>query len=473
MPPEPPDNDKPSPWGRGDDSVQSPREAVEDIVESVAGARAEKTVIAVDGDDAPAAEQFNCPNCGGSIEVKAAGYTVSIACQYCGSTLDVTQPDVRIIQRYEEEVRKLEIPLGTRGELGGIEWEVIGYLRRSENGAYPWDEYLLFNPYHGYRYLDTDGRGWTLGKQLTASPEKQKMIGFSVDGEFYEPFYAQTPAQVDYVLGEFSWRAEVGEQVMTADYVRPGKMLSWERNDRETVWSLGELLDAKDVEEAFGAPERRAGGLPMPHEPSPHRRNAGTMMKIAAVASVFLLFVSCMFGGTSDPQTTTINLATDGTEQSAKIGPIVLDRATQGVTVEARSPGIDNAWVDLSFTLTNDETGDVYEANNVVESYSGRDAEGNWSEGSRATQSKFSMIPRGRYQLDVYASGSQWLEGQYAASSNALVEVTVAKGATFFSNIVLALLLVFIPALWTWFKHLGFESRRKSDSDFAGDDDDD
>lgn len=474
MPPEPPDNDKPSPWGASDgDPERSPEEAIEEIVESVAGQTAEKTVQPVEGDMAPAAEQFNCPNCGGSIEVKAAGYTVTIACQYCGSTLDVSNPDVKIIQRYEEEVRKLDIELGTRGEIEGVEWEVIGYVRRSENGAYPWDEYLLFNPYHGYRFLDTDGRGWTLGKQMTALPEKLGMKGFNVDGEIYEPFYAQTPAQVDFVLGEFYWRVAVGEQVLTADYVRPGKMLSYERNERETVWTLGELLDPKIIEEQFGAPERRAGGLPMPHEPSPHRAKAGGMMKVALLASVFLFFVSCMFGGTSDPQTTTINLATNGAEQSAKIGPIVLDRATQGVTVEARSPGIDNAWVDLSFTLTNDETGEVFEANNVVESYSGRDAEGNWSEGSRTTQSKFSMVPRGRYQLDVYASGSQWLEGQYAASTSALVEVTVAKGATFISNLILALLLVFIPALWAWFKHLGFESRRKSDSDFAGDDDDD
>lgn len=477
MPPEPPKDDKRGPWDRGGDDVgdngeSSPREALEEIVEDLADATSEKTIVAAEGDAAPAAEQFNCPNCGGSIEVKAAGYTVAIACQYCGSTLDVTNPDVRIIQRYEEAVRELDIPLGTRGELQGVEWEVIGYLRRSEHGAYPWDEYLLFNPYYGYRYLDTDGRGWTLGKQLSASPTKKKMLGFEVDGEFYEPFYAQTPAQVDYVLGEFSWRVAIGEEVLTADYVRPGKMLSWERNERETVWTLGELLDPKLVEEQFGAPMRIGGKLPMPHEPSPYRKSAGSMMKIAALASVFLLFVSCMFGGTSDPQTTTINLATNGIEQNAKIGPIVLDRATQGVTVSAQAPGIDNAWIDLSFTLTNSETGEVYEASNVVERYSGRDSEGNWTEGSRATESKFSMIPAGRYQLDVYAAGSQWLGGQYAASRNAQVEVTVAKGATFFSNIIFALFLVFAPALWIWIRHLSFESRRKSDSDFAGDDDD-
>ncbi len=475
MPPEPPDNERPNPWGKAKrDAPQTPEEALEELVGGFTeNAPTERVIVPGEGDAAPAAEQFNCPNCGGAIELKAAGYSVSVACQYCASILDISNPDVRIIQRYEEEVRKLELPFGSRGTLRGIEWDVIGYVQRSENGRYPWDEYLLFNPYYGYRFLDTDGRGWTLGRQLTAVPYKEKMTGLTVDGEFFEPFYANTRAQVDYVLGEFYWQVVIGEEAITADFVRPGKMLSYERNPREEEWMLGELLETNEVPDAFGIDPPRGGGLPMPHQPSPHRARAGAMMKVAAVASAFLLFVSCMFGGTSDPQTATIDLATNGVEQTATVGPVVLERPRQAVTIMARTPGIDNAWIDLGYMLINQETGEAYVANGVVEQYSGRDAEGNWSEGSRSTSNKFSMIPAGRYELQVEAAGSQWLESQYGSSNNAQVEITIAKGATFFSNLFLALLAIFIPALWVWFRHLGFESRRKSDSDFAGDDDDD
>jgi len=75
--------------------------------------------------------------------------------------------------------------------------------------------------------------------------------------------------------------------------------------------------------------------------------------------------------------------------------------------------------------------------------------------------------------LNVYAAGSRWTEGQYGSSSNAQLEVTIEKGATFYSNLFLALLFVFVPSIWQWWKHLSFESRRRSDSDFTGDDDDD
>ncbi|WP_298022043.1 DUF4178 domain-containing protein [uncultured Parasphingopyxis sp.] len=459
MPPEPPDSDRPNPWGAGESGA--------------AGPTSPRTVVTAEGDKAAAAEQFNCPNCGGSIEIKAAGYTVTVACQYCGSTLDVTDPDVRIIQRYEEEVRKLDLPLGSRGKLRGIEWEVIGYMRRSENGTYPWDEYLLFNPYYGYRFLDTDGRGWTLGRQLTEMPAKNGLLGFTVDGEFYEPFYAQTRNQVDFVLGEFYWQVQVGEEALTADYVRPGKMLSWESSKHETEWTLGELLEPNEVPDAFGVEPLTGGGLPLPHQPSPYKKQSGQMMKIAGLAAAAIILFAIMFGGTSDPETTRVNLATNGVEQSAKIGPIELTRPRQAVTVSARAPGIDNAWIDLAYTLTDRDTGDVYEASNVVEHYSGYDAEGNWTEGSRSSSSKFSMVPAGTYDLTVDAAGSQWLEGQYAATRNAVVEVSIARGATFYSNIILALIVVFVPAIWVWIRHLSFESRRKSDSDFAGDDDDD
>src|SRR3546814_20955765 len=104
-------------------------------------------------------------------EIKAAVYTVTIVCQYCSSVLDVANPDVRVITEYHEAAAALEIPPGTRGTLDGIEWEAIGYMRRSEGGSYPWDEYLLFNPYRVYRWLVTDGRGWSLGEMLTRTPE--------------------------------------------------------------------------------------------------------------------------------------------------------------------------------------------------------------------------------------------------------------------------------------------------------------
>src|SRR3546814_20533131 len=88
------------------------------------------------GAPAAAVKALSCPSCGGAIEIKVAGYTVTIVCQYCSSVLDVANPDVRVITEYNEAAAALEIPPGTRGTLDGIEWEAIGYMRRSEGGSY-------------------------------------------------------------------------------------------------------------------------------------------------------------------------------------------------------------------------------------------------------------------------------------------------------------------------------------------------
>ena len=58
---------------------------------------------------------LSCPACGGTIALRAAGYTVTLACEYCGTLIDATDPAARIITRYNEMQASLAIPLGTRG----------------------------------------------------------------------------------------------------------------------------------------------------------------------------------------------------------------------------------------------------------------------------------------------------------------------------------------------------------------------
>src|SRR4051794_9094224 len=192
---------------------------------------------------APAVKALTCPSCGGTVTLRAARYRVTVACEYCGSILDVANPEVRLITEYSQALEELEIKLGARGTLKGVEWEVVGYLGRSEHGTYPWSEYLLFNPYHGYRWLVTNGRGWSFGEMLTRTPGGVTWRGINLDGQDYRPFFANGQAQVDYVLGEFYWRVAVGEEVRSDDYVRPGWMLSREANGEEISWTLLELVD--------------------------------------------------------------------------------------------------------------------------------------------------------------------------------------------------------------------------------------
>lgn len=423
----------------------------------------------------PAVKALTCPSCGGTITLRAAGYTVTVACQYCGSLLDVANPDVRLIKEYHEAVAQLEIPLGTRGTLHGVEWEAIGYVRRSEGGEYPWVEYLLFNPYHGYRWLITNGRGWSFGELLNRAPYWEGG-SVSLDGERYAPFFTNGRAQVDYVLGEFYWRVQAGEEVQTDDYVRPGWMLSREANAQEVSWTLSALLAPEEIEQAFGVSAPRKPWPPLPHQPSPWRRALGTGWKIALAGFLFLVVLSIMFSGGGTLLKQSVPVTLDGRDNNVTLGSFTVNRPYQLVRISANVPTLRNAWVDIDYTLVNRANQQAYQAYGVAERYSGRDSDGDWTEGSRGSTVKLAAIPAGTYQLIVDYKGNRWTGGSSRyrpqtdiggspGESAETMNIEVGQGYIFPSNVFLALVLLLMPLIYFFFRHVAFESARQGESD--------
>ena len=120
-----------------------------------------------------AARAVTCPSCGGTVQVRAAGFSVTLVCEYCGSVLDVANPDVALIEKHSQAAAQLAMPLGSRGSVLGTEYQVVGWMRRSINGE-GWDEYLLFNPYVGYRWLVEEDGEWSFGTMLLVATRHEQ-----------------------------------------------------------------------------------------------------------------------------------------------------------------------------------------------------------------------------------------------------------------------------------------------------------
>lgn len=415
---------------------------------------------------------LTCPSCGGTVELRAAGYSMSVVCQYCTSVLDVSDPVVKLVVERHEAAAALDIPLGTRGMLKGIEWEAVGYMRRSMGGEYPWDEYLLFNPYHGYRFLITDGRGWSLGELQTRGPEEVSALGLVFGGEAFTRFFGNGRAQVDYVLGEFYWRVVQGETVQTDDWVRPGFMLSREKNAHEVSWTVSELLDPDEIGEAFGVDAPRAPWPPLPHQPSPYGRFLKTGGLIALAAAAFLLILAIVFTSSTRLISSQVAIADDGRDQEATIGPFELRRPFQKVVIRAVVPDLENGWVDLDYTLVERRSQASFTAYKAAERYSGRDSDGSWTEGSRAATAHIASVPAGTYDLVIEYKGNRWTGaqsfGDWRASGfdRPIVRLTVDSAGLFAGNLLLALLLLVVPLAIAFFRHVRFEQARQAESDF-------
>src|SRR3981081_2704539 len=155
----------------------------------------------------PQVRPMICPSCGGGVNLRGYAQTVNAVCEHCHTILDATTASLRVIQKFQERTRVQPIiPLGTRGKLGGVLYEVIGFQQRAiqvDGVTYQWSEYLLLNPFKGYRYLTEYDGHWNNGRTLRLLPQQGPRVAF-VNRETFKLFQVAT-AHTTYVLGEFPW----------------------------------------------------------------------------------------------------------------------------------------------------------------------------------------------------------------------------------------------------------------------------
>lgn len=121
--------------------------------------------------------RFDCPACGAPLVLRAEGVSESLACDHCGAVLDARDPRHQVLARYRFKLgRKPPLPIGARGTLKGETLEVIGRQVRAvrySGVVYRWDEYLLWNPYKGFRWLVESNGHWTLLKTVETKPKEK------------------------------------------------------------------------------------------------------------------------------------------------------------------------------------------------------------------------------------------------------------------------------------------------------------
>ncbi|MGE3692979.1 MAG: DUF4178 domain-containing protein [Novosphingobium sp.] len=429
-----------------------------------------------------ASRSVTCPSCGGSIEIKAAGYTVNVGCQYCGSVLDVADPDVKLISEFQMAARKLELPLGSRGTLDGIEWEVIGYLERSDDES-NWAEYLLFNPYGGYRWIIRADGYWSLGTMLPEEPADAFASAVTWRGKRFSREYDAVTTRTDYVLGEFYWRVKTGDTVQAGFFEASDESsLSCEKSADETSWTYVEDLPEVMVTQGFRNPDGSALNLtggPAAPTPAPQdyvssykdpnkkmpKGEWGLIWKMAFGTMAACLLVMLMFGMGSTLAKNQIAVVLDAPARSYTIGTITLTRGYQPVSITAKSvERFDNKWIDLDYSLVNKATQESIDGYSVVEHYSGVDSDGGWSEGSYSKTAKFSGVPAGTYDVQVEAAMHTWASGGSTYSSGNYnpwvsqsgetyhIDISAGSGGVFWGNFVVTVLLLLGIPLFMFFR---------------------
>ncbi len=298
----------------------------------------------------PKLSGFNCPNCGAPIEMRTFGQAVSVVCPSCHSVLDAKDPNFAILQKAQSAQRiEPKLPLGSRGQIEAGLYEIIGFQVRTENdpddGPDSWHEYLLFNPFLGYRYLTDYQENWNVVRVANAIPEPQGGGTVRLAGTTFHQ-KAQANAQTTYVIGEFPWAVRVGDSAYATDYSASDQILSSETTPEETVWSLGHSVDATQVRQAFGLVKpATAAAAPVVHGPTLWP----TALKLLAAG----LLLSLLFKGMGGRQVYRQNVALSGGTQVTS--PFEVPGSRSNLAVETTNRGDQSFY--MHYALVSETTG--------------------------------------------------------------------------------------------------------------------
>jgi hypothetical protein len=417
----------------------------------------------------PQVKALNCPGCGAALALRSFGNALTIVCDSCHSILDAKDPNLQILQRFKvatDEDRPL-IPLGTRGKIRGTDYEVVGFERRTihvDGIPYSWHEYVLFNPYKGFRYLTEYNGHWNDVSVLKALPEVRAGANPPTArylGETYRHFQT-AQAGTTFVLGEFPWQVRVGESAVVTDYVAPPRVLSSEQTGKEINWSMGEYMSGNDLWKAFRLP----GVPPEPvgvYENQPSPLSADTKSIWLAFAAFLLALVVMMIGCDTvarNEQVFTGSYKFDSNqrgEASFVTDDFELKGHTSNVEV-ATSTDLNNHWIYVNYALINEDTGQAFDFGREVSYYHGYDSDGSWTEGGQNDSVAVPSVPPGRYYLRVEPEGDPGYGVTYYT-------ITVKRDVPQYSFYGIALLALLLPAVLLTWRSLSFEHMRWAESD--------
>jgi hypothetical protein len=418
-----------------------------------------------------AVKSFNCPSCGASVLIRAVGHSVTVVCGSCTAIIDSSNENFKQIDiAFKKGYRQQVIPLGQRGKLHSVLWEVIGYMERVDgSGYYSWSEYLLFNPIQGFRWLTEFDGHWNYVLTTKSIPEVTSGSLISNSGRILAKYldkkyflFHQGKAKVTYVIGEFYWQVKIDETVYVEDYVLPPEILSCERNNSEVIWSIGQYIDAGDIKAAF----KITDPMPLQTGVAPNQPSRSTHI-FDGIKKHWMLFLAIIFvlqvvyAKTVKNQTIYSGEFTYSPTDSEKLKvtpPFEIAHGVKNLEINLVSR-IQNSWIEIQGSLINDDDGSTIDFEQGVEFYSGSDSDGYWTEGKQHSNKILSSIPNGKYHLN--------LEAKSGKLENVSYYIQVKRDVVSHSNFLWALVLICFYPFLVWIRSWAFEYSRWSQSDFS------
>lgn len=435
---------------------------------------------------APTVEQLNCVKCHGALTLRAKGFSTTLICPYCGAIYKASPKGIELegVSANKSNIEPL-IPLGTRGKLHGVTWEVIGFMQRHSSTNNTWQEYLLFNPYKGFRWLTEFNGHWNYVVSLHMIPKPHHDYVTYLDDKYQ--FYTYYQATVRYVIGEFYWRVQANDMCEISDYVNVPNLLTkettlaskrkpaedpyrslpsdphsssstniaYETTEGEQVWSLAEYIEPETIQAAFGIkdkfPDKIGETINQPFKQSNELTAVVASGFIGAVLIAIVAFIlmivtphkTLVMGEIIVPPNTPTNtmlpIVPPLEAKTPLISPTFEITDSKALLRFNMQAPVRNNWVAVDATLVNEDTGKSLYFDDGVEYYYGYDSDGSWSEGSQTDSMVFTALPKGKYHLVFDVSSG--------ASYDIPIKYQFKQGGISDGSFMFALFLMLLPSV--------------------------
>ncbi len=400
-------------------------------------------------------EAMNCPNCGAPVKLRAEGQSMAAVCGSCASILDTSTPRLQEIGKVSAATLKLNpvLEIGTRGLFQNELWEVVGFMRRKDRWC-SWDEYLLFNPWLGFRFLVTFNGHWSIVRILPGHFTNNEW-----QGQQFKLFAHEEAVTTD-VLGEFYWRVKNGERAVLTDFISPPLILSKEQTPglNEVTWSGGEYVEMAEVQKAFVKAGRT---LPAPsgtylNQPNPHGQRWREVRATFIFTLIAYIIIQIVFMGWGvERHIGHIGLEYQGNQAGEALvtEPFRLDGASAPLHITATGMLLTDTYLGLKGSLVESGTQRSFPVVFPLANYTTA------PDGSRQKVT-LPAIPGGEYYLRLTPDAPATLQ-------NATVTFTVERGGIFWSNFWLGMVIICLWPLWLMMRNSSFEKRRWYESEFS------
>lgn len=412
-------------------------------------------------------KEIECKNCNKSIAIKTYPYAQSVACPncYCGYNIDNTSSFTK--KKLYKVSDAICIPLGAKGIIKNIAYEVIGYVQKEEMNQYQsqWREYTLYNNKEGFAFLSEFDGHWIYVRETCNAPvlKNQMTSGFEFNNESFQLFNRYNYKVVS-ATGEFPYNAFDNNNVKVNEFISPPEMWISENDDKDSItWFFGEHISPSTIEDSF-----------QPCNPLPSQIGIGAVqpksyvntykLVASAVVGILSLVFLHMFIGSQANEKMLLNTSyyfNDSTNNiSAVTQKFYLDRFMGNLQFKLNG-NVDNSWFSLNGTLVNADNGTEYSFEKGVEYYSGYSEGELWTEGSREEEAFLTNIPAGNYFLQIAALRENSMNTVKSINLEVLYDVPSHRNLGFS-----ILLLLIWPAAW-YYVIRNNETQRWSNSPFS------